>query len=122
MVKIYEQHKRAFRDVSAHAVVHGSDVVATIAFKYPRDGASRLYAYVHWRGSEMVRGVANGGGYDKHTAACADAAKKIGNISDDAGNDASKLWLAFVGALAVDGGQHWHNALRDAGFDVVQVV
>lgn len=119
---IYNQHAAAFANVSAYVILHDGQRVATVAFKYPRDGAGRLYAYVHWIGSPMVRGFAAGGGYDKHSAACAAAVRKIGNYSDDAGNDASKLWLAFVGALAVDDGHRWNEQLRRAGFDVLQAV
>ena len=76
MPDIYDQHKAAFPSVSAYVVLHNGERVATIAFKHPRDGSGRLYAYVHWLGVEMVRGFAGGYGYDKHSAACADAAQR----------------------------------------------
>ena len=62
MSDIYEQHKAAFSNVSAFVIVKGGERVATIAFKFPRDGAGRLFAYVHWLGEEMIRGYASGGG------------------------------------------------------------
>ena len=74
---IYDQHRAAFSNVSAYVVMHGGERVATVAIKYPRDGAGRLYAYVHWLGVPMVRGFAGGGGYDKRSAACASAARKL---------------------------------------------
>lgn len=76
MSDIYDQHRAAFANVSAYVILRGGERVATIAFKFPRDGAGRLYAYVHWIGVPMVRGFAAGGGYDKRSAAVADAAQK----------------------------------------------
>lgn len=62
MADIYDQHAAAFARVSAYAILKDGDVVARIAFKFPADGAGRLYAYVHWIGTEMARGCASGGG------------------------------------------------------------
>jgi hypothetical protein len=122
---IYNQHAAAFANVSAYVVMHGDERVATIAFKYPRDGAGRLYAYVHWMGTPMVRGFAAGGGYDKHTAACAGA---IIAMFPGAAGSARIMALPdtpfarFVRALEVDGGYAWDVMLRRAGFDVFQAV
>lgn len=125
MTDIYQQHRAAFASVSAHVVLHEGRRVATIAFKYPRDGAGRLYAYVHWIGSPMVRGFAAGGGYDKHTAACA---ASIDSMFPGASGHARLMsmmdtpFARFARALAVDGGHHWQGELIRAGFDVVQAV
>ena len=117
---IYNQHAAAFANVSAYVILQDGRRVATVAFKYPRDGAGRLYAYVHWIGTPMVRGFAGGGGYDKHTAACAAATKRmVPPGADLSGHDA---FPAFRDALAVDGGHRWDDQLRRAGFDVVQAV
>ena len=121
MTAIYQQHATAFAHVSAYVILHDGQCVATVAFKYPRDGAGRLYAYVHWLGTPMVRGFAGGGGYDKRSAACAAAVRKLGN-PNLAVDDASRLWLAFAGALAKDDGHGWDAQLQRAGFDVVQAV
>jgi hypothetical protein len=113
---IYRQHDASFANVSAFVVVKDGERVATIAFKFPRDGAGRLYAYVHWIGDEMVRGIAGGYGYDKRSAACADAGKKLA-VGDDA------LGVAFAAALRDgDGGSTWDRCLADAGFTVFQAV
>lgn len=120
MTKIYEQHTAAFTQVSSYAVLKDGKPVATVAFKFPRDGAGRLYAYVHWIGLEMVRGYAGGYGYDKRTAACASA---VGNIRLVLGGILpSDELVAFHEALARDAGQHWDGALRDAGFTVFQTI
>lgn len=119
---IYDQHKSAFSNVSAYVIIAKGEHVATIAFKFQRDGAGRLYAYVHWIGTEMVRGFACGYGYDKRTAACANAAKKINPIHPyDSTNDMTPR-RAFVGALKKDDGRDWSAALRAAGFEVLSAV
>ena len=115
---IYDQHDAAFSNVSAYVVMKGAERVATIAFKYPRDGASRLYVYVHYFGQEMVRGHANGYGYgyDKRSAAIANAGNKI-----TTGDDASAV--AFAAALRDgDNGLGWERALNGSGFTVLQAV
>lgn len=56
MTDIYDLHSKAFARVSAYVVLDKSgERVATVAFKFPADGAGRLYAYVHWIGVPMVR-------------------------------------------------------------------
>ena len=111
MTSIYDLHDKSFPQVSAFAILRDGEPVAKIAFKFPKDGAGRLYAYVHWLGSEMVRGHANGYGYDKRSAACANAAKH-------AVSRATKFWSA----LEKDDGYHWDHHLREAGFVVFQTV
>lgn len=75
---IYEQHKAAFPNVSAYVVLNSAkERVATVAFKYPRDGAGRLYCYLHVLGVAMVRGYASGCGYDKHGASIHVAARLL---------------------------------------------
>ena len=118
MSDIYTQHTAAFASVSAFAILNRKgDPVATVAIKFPRDGAGRLYAYVHWLGVAMARGHAGGGGYDKRSAAVAAAARKIewpidhGSGSDD-----------FAEAISRDGGDDWTRAIEKAGFRVLQTV
>lgn len=118
MPDIYDQHAKAFEHVSAYVILKDGERVATVAFKFPRDGAGRLWAYVHWLGEEMTRGHAGGYGYDKRTAACASAVHKAGlsRLSGYIGGD------AFLEALSRDGGDTWDSALRKAGFTVLQAV
>ena len=134
MPKIYEQHRAAFANVSAYVIIKDGERVATIAFKFPKDGAGRLYAYAHWIGLEMVRGFASGGGYDKRTAACADAGKRLSPLLHNALNESRRMNDAIAlrhalhcgvkctAALAADRGPTWESALRDAGFTVFQAV
>lgn len=130
MPNIYDQHRAAFANVSAFVILHNGENVATIALKYPRDGAGRLYAYVHWISTPMVRGFASGCGYDKQSAACAAAARKLPELSRDAyacgtphHDDAERAaYDAFRSALSHDSGRYWYDHLRDEGFVVVQAV
>lgn len=112
---IYDQHRKAFSNVSAYVVMKGSERVATIAFRFPKDGASKLWAYVHWFGDPMVRGSAGGYGYDKRTAACNCAARAMKPPSSDSQE-------AFQAALEIDDGNDWERNLRNAGFEVFQAV
>ena len=77
MTNIYDLHTKAFSHVSAYVILKDGERVATIALKYPKDGAGRLYAYVHYIGLEMVRDYAGGYGYDKRSAAITRATAKI---------------------------------------------
>jgi len=121
MTDIYRQHDAAFANVSAYIVVKNGERIAKVAFKYPRDGAGRLYAYVHVFGTEMVRGFASGYGYDKASAAVYDACGKIKAPGLGWVGDAD--CIAIKGAiLSSNGSGNWDGELRNAGYDVWQVV
>jgi len=122
MSKIYEQHQTAFQKVSAFVIAKNGECVATIAFKFPKDGASRLWAYVHWHGVPMVRGYANGYGYDKRSAACASASRAIEKLHKDQFLNKCEDQVAFIHALGLDDGHGWDDNLRRAGFTVWQAV
>ncbi|QXV73542.1 hypothetical protein [Rhizobium phage RHph_X2_30] len=113
---IYDQFDKAFQNVSAYVVLDKQgECVAKIAFKFPRDGAGRLYAYVHWLGTQMVRGQASGYGYDKRSAAVANAVRKADSVLKAQAAE-------FYDALENDGGEYWDTRLRNAGFTVIQAV
>ena len=121
MADIYDQHAKAFARVEAYVVMRDGERVATIAFKFPADGAGRLYAYVHWIGLEMVRGFASGCGYDKRSAACSGAVYKSRTAWGHPAN--AGPWAGFCQALHDgDNGAGWDRCLRDAGFTVLQAV
>ena len=119
MADIYEQHKSAFSRVAAYVVLHNGNHVANISFKFPADGAGRLYAYVHWLGMGMTRGFAGGGGYDKRSAAVANATRKMPEavLKYDAAQWA--CWNAFKQSARRDDGHSWERNLELAGFVVV---
>lgn len=121
MSDIYDQHKAAFSNVAAYVVMRDGERVATIAIKFPKDGAGRLYAYVHWLGVPMVRGQASGFGYDKRSAAVAAATKKIAKADQrDGWNEEHQD--TFIEALSQDDGRDWERRLEAAGFNVFQAV
>jgi hypothetical protein len=124
MTNIYDQHRAAFANVSAYIVLKDGERIASVAFKYPRDGAGRLYAYVHVFGTEMVRGFAAGGGYDKHTAAVESAMDRFryGDTDIDTYQVADGLFRALCDRDHVDGWANWDRRLRDAGYDIWQAV
>ena len=126
-MKIYDQHRAAFGNVSAHCIAKNGELVGTIAFKFPRDGAGRLHAYVHWHGIPMVRGFAGGYGYDKRSAACSDAARNAINAHKDdsvtpadTGTDMRRDF--FIALRDCDNGDTWQGALIKAGFQVWSAV
>ena len=117
MTSIYDQHDAAFANVSAFVILKGAERVATVAIKFPKDGAGRLYAYVHWIGTEMVRGMAGGYGYDKRTAAVSNAAEKL-----DVPVEHKSAHADFAVSLRDPDGRDWTRKLEDAGFTVLQAV
>lgn len=119
MANIYDHHDKAFSAVSAFVVVRNNKRVATVAFKFPNDGAGRLWCYLHIMGAPMARGFAGGYGYDKRSAAIEDAAHKH---SEDAYPEDLATIKAIKSALSDIGGNSWDSALRDAGFEVWQAV
>lgn len=133
MPDVYDHHAAAFANVSAFVVSRDGEKVATIALKFPRDGAGRLYAYVHWLGLPMVRGFAGGYGYDKRTAAVVAAARKFGqnaaekiaaenNITEADGRPWLNGYKAFLAACSLNDGYDWQRNLEKAGFTVWQAV
>lgn len=125
MSDIYDQHKKHFSQVSAYVVLFCGERVATIAFKFPKDGAGRLYAYVHWLGVQMVRGRAQGANdADKQSAAVIDALQWIAPEDPNRPCALDKAAQGrFIEALKKDDpASGWSQRLRDAGFQVLQAV
>lgn len=124
MADIYEQHRQAFKRVSGHVLTDDkSNRVATVAFKYPADGAGRLYCYVHFIGLPMQRGYAGGGGYDKASAAFQNAVQKIKpNMNIDL-NEKEHKWLKMLRACAKKSdSSHWDNAAMESGFKLLTAI
>jgi len=124
---IYDKHARAFKNVSAFVVLDSdANRVATIAFKFPNDGASRLNCYLHVMGVAMVKGHADGYGYDKRSAALANAARRVGDYDETDRNGHWKQHAetrdSIVAALKIDGGHSWIHELESVGFAVMQAV
>ncbi len=128
---IYELHDKAFARVSAFVICRNGEKVATVALKFPADGAGRLYAYVHWLGLEMVRGHAGGYGYDKRSAAVIVAARKMdpkgadkraaeNQITEQDARPWHVCYRPFLTALSGYDGTDWTRCLEKAGFTVLQ--
>ena len=124
MTDIYDQHHKAFANVGAYVICKNNERVATIAFKFPKDGAGRLWVYVHFIDVPMVRAYAGGYGYDKKSAAVESAVEKLTQVKSWSELDARRenKIVFFLDALKDLGGKDWHDALRDAGFIVLQAV
>lgn len=116
---VYDQHKAAFANVSVFVILKDGKCVASVAFKYPRDGAGRLWCYLHIFGAPMARGYAGGYGYDKTSAAFEAAAAK--HSSDAYPEDLVDI-AVIKAAVAGDSGYHWDRRLADAGYTVLQAV
>lgn len=128
MTNIYEQHDKAFHAISAyviaHLTVHGIERLATVSFK--RGSTGNVRCYFHQIGYEMQSGNAGGGGYDKMSAAFYDAveknAKKAQANKEAVAADIADALTILSAAKAGNGSSHWHNALRDAGYAVLQAI
>ena len=126
---IYDQHDKHFSHVRAVAIMKGKEHFANVTFKYPKDGAGRVYCYFHIIGLEMVRDFASGYGYDKTTAACEAAVCKLRAPELDDTYGCEKLHKAQtrhvqrVQHIFKDiGGKDWERVLRDAGYTVINVL
>lgn len=130
MTDIYEFHRKAFARVSAYVILNAErERVATVAIKFPADGAGRLYAYCHVIGFPMKRAFCGGSGYDKGTVAVAAAFAKCLPVLPIPGERTGGLTLearfaatAIFDALEASGGQFWERLLENAGFIVLQAV
>lgn len=127
-MSIYDQHDKAFNNISAYVLAHntpyGIERLATIAFK--RGTTGNVKCFFHMTGYEMQSGSRGGSGYDKASAAFYDAAaknyKKVLNAPDTTGADKGYALAILEAAKAGNGSSRWHNALRGAGFALLQAV
>jgi hypothetical protein len=122
MSDIYRQHDAAFALVSAYVVLDQGERVATVALKRSASGL-RVTAFVHWIGTEMVKGHADGGGYDKNSAAVENAlhralTTKHALMFAEPGSRQE----AFALSQSANDGRSWDRRLADAGFNVLQAV
>lgn len=130
MENIYDQFDAAFRKVAAYCFVHPeTQQQINVCFKYPADGAGRLYCYVHFVHAEMVRGFAGGYGYDKTSAAFINAVNKIEQLSATGSADFEyrlKMNTEISRIQQVIGkyynGQEWDRLLHDLGYKKHNVI
>lgn len=118
---IYEQFDAATRELSAYAVFKGSDPVGRVVFKRTASGM-RTTCFLQIWGSPMVKGVANGCGYDKDSASFTNAASQYGPNEpgrDVLGDEQSRR--ADFHAVK-DNGYRWSDQLRELGYTVQHVI
>ena len=122
MTNIYDQHYVAFANVSAYVISENGKRVGSVAFKFPRDGAGRLYCYLHIFGTPMVRGFAAGAGYDKRSAAAEEASRKLtAPDGEDYAGDRAMIERVQA-ALRDTGGWSWDRCLEKVGLTAWQAV
>lgn len=131
MSDIYDQHTAAFAHVSASVILDAEGKkVGTIAFKFPRGTSTRVYCYLHILGTEMVRGYAGGGGYDKASAAADAARRRIipfdrYQLEEAIKNSAEAPRHPIAEAFSktrLDTGSGWQRAIEELGYRTVQAV
>lgn len=135
MTNIYEKHDKAFYGITACVIARsfgGEEIerLATISFtRNQRSGNVRCF--FHFLGYQMQQGSAGGGGYDKMSAAFYDATQKhlklMGAMKEDKQNpgyaeDVTLSKKIFQAAKEGNGGSQWADALRKAGFNVLQAI
>ncbi len=123
---IYDQHEKAFANVSAYVLLKNGQQIGKVAFKYPKDGAGRLTCYLHIHGLKMVKGFAGGYGYDKTSAAFYDAAQKQAIVKLESWQSTTGYETEYADAKALlsvwKDGHDWTDNVRNAGFTVLQAV
>lgn len=96
---VYDKHAKHFAQVSAYVIIDSEgDQKGIMTVKYPKDGAGKLYLYLHLRGSEMVQVSVSGCGFDKLSVAVQKAADAY--VKQNLGNDKLTVQdLDFLKAL-----------------------
>lgn len=124
MAEIWDQHRAAFRGITAYVIVGPrGGKIATIALKTSASG-DRVTAYLHVMGVEMVRAYAKGYGFDKHSAAIYSAAERLpdGDRLDPPRPEVTEAVRAIKAAATAYEGSEWERRIREAGFAVFQVI
>ena len=120
---VYGQFNTHFKSVSVYTILKDGAFVASISIKYPSRGEGKLWAYVRFYGSPMVRGGASGSGYDKVSAAVVSAVSKLVPPEwRDPDHDSFAIFETLQEALKIDGGAGWDQYLEGAGFTVHAII
>lgn len=83
---VYDKHSKHFAQVSAYVIIDNEcNQKGTMSVKYPKDGAGKLYLYLHLYGSQMVQVSVSGCGFDKLSVAVQKAADTY--VKQNLGND-----------------------------------
>ena len=111
----YAAFDRAFSNVSAYLITYEGQQVGRVAFKH----GSSVQCFAQLWGSDMQRGKASGGGYDRSTAAAEAAFASIGE--GDVRPDVQQHVDAIKQAMAGPEGQRWISRIEAAGYTVQHV-
>lgn len=101
MTTVYDKHAKHFALVSAYVIIDNEgNQKGTMSVKYPKDGAGKLYLYLHLQGSTMVQVNVSGCGFDKLSVAVQKAADTY--VKQNLGNDKLNVQdLDFLQALCI---------------------
>lgn len=96
---VYDKHSKHFAQVSAYVIIDSEGTQkGTMSIKYPKDGAGKLYLYLHLHGLQMVQVSVSGCGFDKLSVAVQKAADTY--VKQNLGNDKLNVQdLDFLKAL-----------------------
>lgn len=118
-MSIYEQHDKAFNNVSAFVITDlKGQRVATCAFKR----GQAVTCFFHIIGLEMTKGRAGGGGYDRASAAAYDAVTKTKVLDGARPEERETLKHMIEACKEGNGFSQWYDALRKRGYNVLQAV
>lgn len=119
MTDVYAQFDKAFGNVQAYGLLFGGDPVGRVVFKH---GAA-VTAFVHLTTTEMRKGRAGGGGYDRASAAFDAAAAKVDCPDGERTKSGARAHAALVRALRPElDGRTWSSRLEAEGFQIVNVI
>jgi hypothetical protein len=115
---IYDQFDRATANFNAVALIRDGVPVGRVLIKH----GSAATAYVHIWGTEMTKGHAGGGGYDKSTAAVILAARKV--VMPDKRRVRECEAVAAMQEAFADGrdGMGWEQRFEKFGFTIARVI
>ena len=118
-IEVYEKFDNATKNIATHVVIDKfGQYVARIVIVTSASGAT-VTAYVHWIGTRMSMGKARGSGYNRHNVAVAEAAQ---NFMEKSKDERFGQELAFWEACAEYGGYGFTHNLREAGFQVFDIM
>lgn len=123
MTNIYDQHDKAFRNVSSYVLIKDNKKIASISFKYPKDGAGRVSCYLHVIGTPMVKGVVNGYGYDKASAAIMNAVTKLYiNLTDKDAKKYNNVCQNLQHLLKDADSKGWDRCFYNSPYELIQAI
>lgn len=118
MTKLYNEADAATnKNASAYIVLdHNRRCVAKVTLKYTDQ---RCTAYLWIEGSGISKGIANGGGYDRASAAVRKAAQKMPSCQQAGIVGYDDRRAAIIALLDIDDGMRWMDRLYNQRFEVI---